>query len=61
MDNIDRKFVRTILMYVLEKKGWDFDVEDDGEISFILGNQEPTTRNKSVDEIENLIEQVVRW
>lgn len=58
---LDRKFVKSLLMYVLAKKGWEFNVEDDGEITFILGNQEPTTRDKSAEEIENLIEQVVRW
>ncbi len=61
MNDFDRKFVKSILMYVLTKKGWDFEVEDDNEFSFILGNQEVTTRNKLAEELENLIEQVVRW
>lgn len=61
MNDFDRKFVRHILMYILVKKDWEFKVDDDGEFSFILGNQEPSTRNKSAEEIEKLIEQIVRW
>ena len=61
MDDFDRKFVRHILMYILTKKDWDFEVDDDGELTFILGNQEPTTRNKSSEEIEKLIETIIRW
>jgi hypothetical protein len=50
-----------MLLYHLEKREGEVFMYDDGEFSFILGNQEPDTRGKNSQELLELLDQVVRW
>ena len=50
-----------MLLYHLEKREGEVFMCEDGEFSFILGNQEPDTRDKNSQELLELLDQVVRW
>lgn len=61
MEEFQRNLIKHMLLYHLEKREGEIFMYDDGEFSFILGNQEPDTRGKTSQELLELLDQVVRW
>lgn len=61
MHNAERALVRHMLMYVLDVKDWEFEVDNKSEITFVLGNAEIVTAELSAEEIEEILKQVIRW
>jgi hypothetical protein len=61
MNNAERAFIRHMLMYVLAVKEWEFEVDNQSEMTFILGNREIETVNMSAEELQEILNQVIRW
>lgn len=61
MSNAERMLIRHMLMYILTVKEWEFEVNNEFEMSFILGNKEIVTADMSAEELEDVLKQVIRW
>lgn len=61
MNNAERALIRHMLMYVLCVKEWEFEVDNKSEITFILGNREIATAEMPAEELQEVLNQVIRW
>lgn len=62
MGEHERLLTRTMLMYLMDKRDFELQFEDDTcEFSFVLGNQEFSTKEMTAKEMLEVIDQVVRW
>ena len=59
--NSERALFRHMLMYVLAVKDWEFEVDDHSEMIFVLGNREIVTANMSGEQIQEILNEVLRW
>lgn len=55
---MERKANLQALKNALEKKAWDFYTDNNGEISFILGNREPATARMTDEAVQRLLHEV---
>ena len=61
MEEFQRNLIKHMLLYHLDKREGDVFVEQNGEFSFILGNQELFTEGKTSVELLEYLDEVVRW
>lgn len=62
MEEYERKLTRHMLLYFLDKRGFELDFDtDSSEFSFVLSNQEFYTKEMTSKELLEVIDQVVRW
>lgn len=62
MEEYERKLTRNMLLYFLDKRGFELTFDEDScEFSVVLGNQEFYTKEMTAKELLELMDQVVRW
>ena len=60
-ERFKRNTVKCYIAYLLDKYNWEYDVDINAELNFILGNQEIFTKDKSIEELDQIIETIVKW
>lgn len=58
---MERKSNLLILKHILSEKEWEFEVDNNGELTFILGNQEPSTNDMTDEEVSELLDVIEGW
>lgn len=53
--------LKCYIVYLLDKKGWEYNVEMDAHINFILGNREIFTRELNIEQLEEVINTISGW
>lgn len=62
MEEYERKLTRTMLLYFMDKRGFELEFEDDTcEFTFVLGNEEFSTKEMTAKELLEVLDQIVRW
>ena len=62
MEEYERKLARHMLLYFMDKRGFELEFENDTcEFSFILGNEEFSTEEMTAKEILEVLDQIIRW
>lgn len=62
MEEYERKLTRTMLLYFMDKRGFELEFEDGTcEFTFVLGNEEFSTKEMTAKELLEVLDQIVRW
>lgn len=61
MEEYERKLTRHMLLYFMDKRGFELDFDNDSEFRFVLGNEEFYTKEMTAQELLEVLDQVVRW
>ena len=58
----ERLLTRTMLLYFMDKRGFELEFEDNtSEFTFGLGNEEFSTKEMTAKEMLEVLDQIVRW
>ena len=62
MEEYERKLARTMLLYFMDKRGFELEfIGNTSDFTFGLGNEEFSTKEMTAKEILEVIDQIVRW
>lgn len=62
MNESERLLARTMLLYVIDKREFEVEFENNTlEFTFGLGNEEYSTKEMTAKEILDVLDQIIRW